>query len=237
MSASEAAPGSSPRLVLVRHGQASLGAQDYDRLSELGQRQAEHTGRRLASVLATQPGFWTGTHKRHHQTAAALAPNAVPRGVPALDEFSTFGLVRAAVTEADRLGLQRPQDAVLTDPRNHLQRLLDWFPEVLGFWQDGRLAAPDIVPWADFQQRVMSPVDVWCETLRAGRSVVVISSAGVISTLLAELSGRDLTYQRQLAVTLYNASVSELHLTADGWRVNAINCIEHLDAAGLVTLA
>ena len=237
MSRSEAAGVSSPRLVLVRHGQASLGAQDYDRLSELGQRQADQTGRRLASVLAAQPVFWTGTHRRHHQTATALAPDAVPKGVAALDEFSTFGLVRAAVVEADRLGLQRPDDAVLNDPRNHLQPLLDWFPEVLGAWQDGRLAAPDIDPWADFQQRVMSPVDGWRKSLCDGRSVVVVSSAGVISTLVAELAGRDLNYQRQLAVTMYNASVSELCLTVDGWRVNTVNCIEHLDAEGLVTLA
>ncbi len=237
MSVPEGRESDLPRLILVRHGQASLGSQDYDRLSELGQRQAARTGQRLASILADRPALWSGTHRRHHQTALALAPGSVPMDVPALNEFSTFSLIRAAVMQADQIGLERPEDAVLADPGQHLQHLLDWFPNVLGAWQDGRLAASDIDPWSDFLQRVMSPVADWHEALTAGQSVVVISSAGVISSLVAELTGRGLDYQRQLAVTMYNASVSELYLVEDIWHSVRVNCIEHLDADGMGTLA
>lgn len=237
MNGVETAGSLSPRLVLVRHGQASLGGQDYDRLSDLGQCQAARTGQRLAAILETRPSLWSGTLRRHRQTVAAVAPDSAPIDVSALDEFDTFGLVRAAVVHADRLGLRRPEDAMLADPRTHLQHLLDWFPEVLGAWQEGRLASAGIDSWVAFRERVMSPLDHWHKAVSAGRSVVVISSAGVISTLVTELAGRDLAWQRQLAIRMYNASVSELRLADDGWRLGAVNCVEHLADDGLVTLA
>ena len=38
-------------LLLLRHGQGSMGTADYDRLSELGGEQARLAGARLAHVL------------------------------------------------------------------------------------------------------------------------------------------------------------------------------------------
>ena len=38
------------QLVLIRHGQASFGAANYDRLSETGERQARLVGRHLAAA-------------------------------------------------------------------------------------------------------------------------------------------------------------------------------------------
>lgn len=226
-----------PRLIFVRHGQASLGSQDYDRLSGQGQRQARKTGRRLAAILGGEAVLWSGTHRRHFQTLTGMVPDRKSRPSPDLNEFSTFSLVRAAVEQAERLGLQRPADDLLADPRTHLSSLLAWFPDVLEAWQVGELAADDIDPWPQFRHRVLSPVAEWRDDLSAGRSVVVVSSAGVISTLVAELTGRGLGFQRQLAVSMYNASVSELYPGPSGWRAGAINCIVHLEDRGLATLA
>jgi broad specificity phosphatase PhoE len=40
-------------IYLIRHGQASFGAQDYDKLSELGRRQATLTGEYLRDTGAS----------------------------------------------------------------------------------------------------------------------------------------------------------------------------------------
>ena len=74
---------------LVRHGQASFGADDYDQLSALGVRQCvrlgeyfRQRGRRFDAVL-------TGTLKRHAQSLAGIAqglPDVPPSLVwPGLD--------------------------------------------------------------------------------------------------------------------------------------------------------
>lgn len=228
-----------PRLVLVRHGQASLGTDDYDRLSERGHRQAERVAARLAEHLPARPRLWSGTLLRHRQTLAPLVAEHTDEVVRSgdLDEFSTQGLVRAALQHAGRLGLDVPPRRQLLDPVAHLDVLLAWFPQVMAAWQDDGLTDPEVGTWSAFRERVLRPRSDWEATLRAGRSVIVVTSAGVIATLLATLAGRDLAWQRDLAVKLYNASVSELALVDGAWRIEACNCTRHLEDDRLRTRA
>jgi broad specificity phosphatase PhoE len=229
----------SPTLFLVRHGQASLGSDDYDRLSERGHRQAVHVAGRFESHLAGRPQLWSGTLRRHRQTLSPLtsAREASVWRTADLDEFSTGGLVRAALRHADRLGLAVPPREQLADPVVHLDRLLAWFPAVLSAWQEAAFEDEEVGTWAAFLERVMRPAARWADELAAGRSVIVVTSAGVIATLAASLSGQALSWQRSLAVRLYNASVTELTLAEGAWRLGRFNCTRHLEAEGLRTLA
>src|SRR5699024_2213812 len=109
------------RLFLVRHGQASLGTDDYDRLSERGHRQAARVAARLAGPVARGAGLWSGTLRRHNQT---LAPLAHARAADVersedLNEFSTQGLMRVALEHSGRLGLAIPPRHQLADPAAH----------------------------------------------------------------------------------------------------------------------
>lgn len=60
------------RLVLVRHGQASLFADDYDRLSPVGVEQARRVGVHLASRGVRPARIVVGPRLRHRQTLEAL---------------------------------------------------------------------------------------------------------------------------------------------------------------------
>jgi broad specificity phosphatase PhoE len=228
-----------PRLVLVRHGQARLGTDDYDRLSERGHRQALRVADSLSPDASSGAALWSGTLLRHRQTMTPMA-GAGDAGVlrtDDLNEFSTQGLVKAALGHADRLGLAVPPREQLADPVTHLEVLLAWFPAVMAAWQEGHLSDPATGSWSAFRQRVLRPIDEWASSLRDGQSVIVVSSAGVIATLVAALAGRDLAWQRSLAVSLYNASISELALVEGDWRVERCNCTRHLESDGLRTLA
>ncbi len=59
-------------LYLVRHGQASFGADDYDHLSELGQRQSVRLGEYFAGRGIHFDGLIAGTLRRHKQTLAGI---------------------------------------------------------------------------------------------------------------------------------------------------------------------
>ena len=78
-------------LYLVRHGQASFGADDYDQLSELGQRQSERLGRYWAERGLRFDAVITGTLKRHEQTWQGIARGAAlelqPLRWPGLNEY------------------------------------------------------------------------------------------------------------------------------------------------------
>ncbi|QKK02580.1 MAG: hypothetical protein HND55_07950 [Pseudomonadota bacterium] len=225
------------RLFLIRHGQARLGHDDYDQLSALGRRQARQLGERLAAVLGGPCVLWTGTHRRHRQTASTLAPGFRARIEACLDEFQTHALVRAALAQSDVLAEDPPARHQLARPEQHLQTLLNWFPTVLAAWQSERLQVAGGSTWRSFHARVQTPLEDWQRDLAAGRNIIVVTSAGVISTLVAALCGRELDWQRRLAVQLYNASVSTLRRCTSGWEAEGVNCIKHLHGTRLRTLA
>ncbi|MGD9530989.1 MAG: histidine phosphatase family protein, partial [Pseudonocardia sp.] len=62
-----------PIVALVRHGQASFGAADYDELSPLGRRQAQVVGEELARRGLREPLLVRGTLRRQRDTLSALA--------------------------------------------------------------------------------------------------------------------------------------------------------------------
>ena len=67
-------------LYLVRHGQASFGADDYDQLSPLGRQQAVRLGEYLRPKLQGKPleAVLMGSLKRHRQTWEGIAEGAQP---------------------------------------------------------------------------------------------------------------------------------------------------------------
>ena len=60
-------------LYLVRHGQASFGEADYDRLSELGHKQSRRLGEYFAAKGITFDAVVTGTLRRHAETFNGIA--------------------------------------------------------------------------------------------------------------------------------------------------------------------
>ncbi|NBT74061.1 MAG: histidine phosphatase family protein, partial [Betaproteobacteria bacterium] len=63
-------------LYLVRHGQASFGAQNYDQLSERGRQQSVQLGNYWRQRGLTFDAILTGTLQRHLQTWQGIAEGA-----------------------------------------------------------------------------------------------------------------------------------------------------------------
>jgi broad specificity phosphatase PhoE len=227
-----------PRLLLLRHAQGMLGTADYDRLSAQGRIQAERLGQRIAGDLSGRWPAWSGSLRRQRQTLGALAAPAEVFIDPCLNEYRVDRMIAHALLQADALGLVRPSQQALSNPAGFLDAFLNWFPEVLDLWQRAELVDPCNGSWRAFQRRVHLPAAVWKARLGRGQSIAVVSSAGVISTLVASLCGYDLEWQRRLNVSLYNASVTELELDeTGGWQTGLVNCVAHLDSEALRTLA
>ena len=86
-------------LYLVRHGQASFGADDYDQLSALGRQQAVRLGQYLRPKLQEKPleAVLMGSLKRHRQTWEGIAEGAglphTPTVWPGLNEYDSHALI------------------------------------------------------------------------------------------------------------------------------------------------
>ena len=122
-------------LHLVRHGQASFGADDYDLLSPLGQRQALRLGEYWRERGQAFDAVYSGTLRRHDETLAGIvqglggAPAALR--LPALNEYDSLALIRAVHPEplvrpdppALSPAVRRPgaMDGGRRQPRGHAQ--------------------------------------------------------------------------------------------------------------------
>ena len=90
-------------LYLVRHGQASFGEDDYDRLSPLGHRQAERLGQYLRPRFEREgvqiDTVLIGSLRRHRETWEGIAQGAgwshSPQVWPGLNEYDSQALIEA----------------------------------------------------------------------------------------------------------------------------------------------
>ena len=87
-------------LIVIRRGQASFGAQNYEVLSELGYRQAVALGQWLAALEVVPMSFVTGDMRRQCDTMEGLQTGmggtaVAPQVHLSLNEFNFEGLLNA----------------------------------------------------------------------------------------------------------------------------------------------
>lgn len=206
-------------LVLVRHGQATFGADDYDKLSELGWRQSRWLGEYFAERGTAFDLVIRGSLRRHAETLAgigegmgrALAGDEDAR----LDEYDSHELLRAHLG-----GNGLPQG---NDRREHFRILR----EALYAWTDGTLEGASHERFTAFRDRVLGAL----AALRAGKAkrVLVVSSGGPISTILADVLRMPTRGVVDLNLQTRNTGITELQAGASRIHCVSFNNVPHLD--------
>lgn len=218
---------------LVRHGQASFGAADYDRLSERGQEQAQRLGAYWRAHGRRFDAVYTGTLQRHAQTLAGIVaalPDLPPARVyPGLDEYDSAALIRA-IHPGPLASVDTPERA-----RAHFRLLCD----ALAQWMAGTISPEGMPAWDDFAAGVRALLDEVRRTHADGQ-VLVVSSGGPIATAVAQVLGVTPEIGIALNMRLRNSSVSELSVSPRRMMLQTFNTLPHLSAPGdeaLVTYA
>jgi broad specificity phosphatase PhoE len=208
-------------LFLVRHGQASFGAADYDQLSELGARQCRRLGEHLRARGLHFEATLSGTLKRHVQSLDAVAEGLggapAPLRLPGLNEFDGEAVVRALYPEP-------PPPPDPADGFRHHFRLLR---EGLQAWMDGRTAPAGMGPHADFVAGVEGALD-HVRARHAG-DVLLISSGGPISTAVGLVLGLSGPAVIDLNLRMRNSAVTEFQFTPRRHVLVSFNGIPHLE--------
>ena len=204
-------------LLLLRHGQGSMGTADYDRLSGLGREQARLAGARLARAGLSSDQVWCGGLARQQETARlVLAELGRPPGDlrtdVRLDEYDPAGV----------LGASDPFAAATTaKSRRAVQEALD---EALSRWIQGGTGYPE--PHRDFTARVQAAVATLAA--RPGTTLAV-TSAGVIAVACAQLTGLPAERWPALARVTVNASITKLITGSTGTNLLTFNDHAHLE--------
>lgn len=211
-------------LLLVRHGQASWGAADYDNLSDHGVEQSRLLGRHLASIGIEPTRTWVGGMRRHRQTAEAAIEAAgwtlEPEVDPGWAEFDHVEVLRA---HGEALGA----DGVPITDFNVL------FDAAIRRWAGGEHADDYAEPFAAFSDRVDAVVDRAFEQLGRGETGVVFTSGGPISWAAARLLGGGLEQWGRLNPVQVNTGFSRLVSGSRGVTLVSINEQAHLTSETL----
>lgn len=212
-------------VLLVRHGQASFGAEDYDVLSETGWEQARQLGAWLNSEGLAPTVLLRGDMKRHRDTAEAMVETA------GWDHREIE--VDAGWDEFDHVGIMR---SVPPLPPGHSRRDFQAaFEQATRGWAAGE---PGDHPetYAAFVGRVTGALERAAERAGSGETVVVVTSGGPIAVTAAELvdpGGTQAEHARRWArlnTVMVNSSVTRLVVGTTGARLLTFNEHAHLTA-------
>ncbi len=209
-------------LFLVRHGQASFGEADYDRLSSLGERQAFWLGEYFAERGLTFDRVFTGTLRRHRQTAEALFDGAgwsLPCEEDAgLNEYDFHALFAALGSEHESLKAS-------ADGGQHV--FYKGLKQVLQLWSEDRLGGTAPETWREFVQRVENARQRIARC--GGRRVLVVSSGGPIAVFARQALQAPASAAIALNMQLRNASFCQYFFNSEAFQLASFNSVPHLD--------
>ncbi len=215
-------------LLLVRHGQASFGAADYDNLSERGWEQSRRLGEWLARGGHRFRAVVVGGMRRHRQTAEGVAEAFAAQGLPLpepvedegfaeFDHHAVFGAYLARDPEHPIVVASRSGDP--RDVGLMLQAaLLAWAGDELPGLPES---------WEAFGARVHAAGER-LDALAAGGEALVLSSGGVISRLAQIALDVPDTRAVELNLSLRNSALSEFHPHRRRLRLGSWNALPHL---------
>lgn len=216
-------------LYLVRHGQASFGAADYDQLSAAGLTQAQRLGAHWRAHGQRFDAVFSGTLRRHAQTLDGLAQEfgALPAAqrLPGLDEYDSAALVRAIHPAP----LPKPATPQLY--RQYFRLLCD----ALAQWMAGTISPEGMPDWEQFSGGVQALLDE-VRRVHVGQNVLVVSSGGPISVAVAQVLGVMPEVGIALNMRLRNSAISELSISARRLMLQTFNTVPHLSAPDDATL-
>jgi broad specificity phosphatase PhoE len=229
-------------IYLVRHGQASFGRSDYDKLSELGEEQARLLGVALRQRVPQVHVALTGAMLRHKQTAQgcleAMLRGTGRRAHPVEDAgFNEFDhdelIARYKPRYENRLVLAAELAATLR-PRQAFQEM---FAEAVARWIGGQHDGDYKESWPVFQARCVEALVRVGDALGSGETAMVFTSAGTITAIFQHLLEMPLSHAFKMNWTMVNCGVTKVIRGSRGFHLSSLNDHGHFEgeAKRLVT--
>ena len=208
-------------LYLVRHGQASFGADDYDVLSELGYRQALRLGEYFKYKGMTFDAAFTGTLRRQIKTFEGIAEGMglpmTATAFPGLNEYDSAAVIGAVHPHK----LEKPTTPEMY--RSHFRLLKDGLAQ----WMAGVVSPKGMPDYPDFVAGVTDVLDHIRKTYEG--NVLLVSSGGPISTAVGHVLGTSPEVTIEMNLRIRNASVTEFAFTPKRHMLVTYNTLPHLD--------
>jgi len=221
-------------IYLIRHAQASFGAQDYDVLSPLGYRQAEALGDYLAQLGIHFDRCISGELHRQQDTARTTLArlDRSDKGPPSLEidaafnEFQADAVIRAHLPEL--LEVEPNALHILRNAASHRAEFQRLFTFVVHRWISGEHEKEELESWSSFLERVAGGLERLLEQAEKSDKIAVFTSGGTITALLQRIIGVPAVKAFELNWQIVNTSLSQLKFRGREVALASFNSHAHL---------
>lgn len=215
------------RVYLVRHGQASLGSDNYDQLSALGMQQAQLLGAYFKLNHIPVDQVICGTQTRHQQTAQHFykgyqkSSSGDGEGefltMAGFNEYDFEAMIQAYIK-------QHPEQNLNMHQGPDLFRLLK---KCLLSWSKNTLTGELEESWPAFQQRVWLGLQQ-VQADHYHQNIVIFSSGGPIASMVSQLLEAPSHVCIELNFQIHNTSVTQCYVSQEKITLQNFNGIPHL---------
>ncbi len=222
-------------MYLIRHGQASFGAENYDMLSPRGIEQSRILGGHLIDAGILPDAIYTGrmarqkdtekeVRERYRQIGCSLPQAEVLEG---LDEFDSSAIM-----------LSQWPHLLKADPllAEHLPRIYEnkdsfklIFEGAMLRWVAGISDSPEVESWKDFSSRVSSAIVRIMKEQDRGRTIFIFTSGGPIAAAMQFALSLSPEAAIRLNWQVINTSYTKFMYNAERITLACFNCSSHLD--------
>jgi len=221
-------------IYLIRHGQASFGADDYDVLSPTGIRQAEIIGQHLAELGLSFDRCLSGDLRRQQHTANSALEQYAAVGLPvptleidsAFNEFDADAVIRALLP-----AMLADEPEALDFLRNAAQNRAEFqriFSLIIERWLSGKHDTPELESWLGFVERVQGGLQRILETAQNTDKIAVFTSGGTITALLHLITRMPAAQAFELNWQIVNTSLNQLKFRGREVALASFNSHTHL---------
>jgi len=199
-------------IYVIRHGQASFGEENYDKLSPLGARQAEVLGEYLRDCGIHFDAIYSGDLQRQRKTAeiaVALQSGKVTHHIDArfneIRNEEQFEALMPTVL-ANNPALQALVDGGLSSSKDFQKAI----KAVFNYWVSPACDEPGIQSWSDYNADVTRALGDIITTQGSGKTIGLFTSGGTIATIVAGVLGLGSEHVYHFYEPVINCSVTQL---------------------------
>lgn len=220
-------------IYLVRHGQASFGKADYDKLSDKGCKQSEILGQFFQKNVIPDR-FYSGNLLRHEQTANHFMSGFGSSNVGTVTHsgFNEFNHVEVLVKyrpEWQDFNTMAADIAKAAIPRKAFQEA---FSDAVIRWVSGNHDSEYKETWSQFKTRCKAALnDVMTQSADA-KNIVIFTSGGPISVMVQQILKLGDRETLSINEVLANTGVTKLLFSGDRLSLSYLNNFSHLEIAG-----
>lgn len=223
------------RILLIRHGQASIFGKKYDQLSPLGHEQAQALATFWQENKMQIHHIFAGNLERQKDSANIAArfflKSANLQLIPDFNEHHGSRVLKAHYPS------QIHPDASSEEKKAYLTEHLRLYEQVTRAWVKGELETPEgCEAWQIFRQRVKQGLEEVKGKINKGETLAIFTSGGPVAVIVGEVLGLPDEKIIELSWVIKNASITELLYSGARLSLSTFNTTPHLPKKHLNSL-